>query len=161
MQWIKTKLLFILVIAFTIHVKAAPELRVIKNDSISEYEITRSDPQFVAAINDVILTTNWWHSLKNGDGAYTFSALVRTLQGPHLHLVEDEPLIIKGTRKGVEAIKVKEVVVGLYSLQDGSLIANSFFAVTTEGEIVVLQKYSGHKIMTELVPLINKPPHTK
>ena len=158
LQSIKAQLSLIFVIVITVAANAAPELRIVKSDSVSEYEITSADSQLVTAINETVLTTSSWHFLESGTGTYSFSDLAKTLQGLHIHLLEDEPLLIKGSSSArqTEEIKVKEIIVGLYRADDESLSANRFFAITTDAKVVVLQKVSGHKIITELVPLINK-----
>ena len=158
LQLMKVILSLVLLIAFTTTSNADAELRMMKNENVLQYKIISSDSKLVTMINETALTTNWWHSLDSGTGAYSFSDLARTLQGPHIHLVEDEPLLIKGisSAKPTEVIKVKEIIVGLFRRADNRMSANRFFAITTEAKIVVLQKVSGHKIITDLTPLINK-----
>ena len=144
----KTLLISILVI--TMFVEAAPELRLMTDYSAREYEVVESNLKLVTTINETITTANWWHPLENGSGAYSFLDLAKVLQGTHLHLSEDTPLVLNGTRESVEPIKIREVIVGLYRSRDGKMMANRFFVVTTDGAVVVLQKYSGTKLVNEL-----------
>ena len=157
-QSIRVKGSLFLVIALTITVSANLEGAIIKSYSASQYKDISSNLKLGSVISETALTTSCWRLLDSGTGGYSFSGLAKTLQGPHIHIVEDAPLIIKGVSevKRNDEIKVKEIIVGLFKRDDDSMSVNVFFAVTTDGEILALHKYSGHKIITELTPLINK-----
>ena len=117
------------------------------------------------AIERLLSTANYWYPIDTSNpranpspeqsvAPTTMADFLTATRECYLHIRWSSPLLVTGSKKGT-GIELREAVLSMAKDANGRRIPNRIFGVSTEGQLVVLDKYSGSILITEVLPLIN------